>query len=97
MKQKNFSKISKIKFPYENVTIRKKRKLAANNSKNKLKELCGIYTKIRADQTRKIKAAGKIFHKILKQVLSTLQKTINVTFDEKKIKLAGILKKNGCR
>ena len=39
-------------------------------------------SEIPADQKGKIKTAEKIFDKILKQVPSTPQKTINVTFDE---------------
>ena len=56
--------------------------LEANTSEKRLKELLEIYTEIPADQTGKIKAAEKIFDKILKQVPSTPQKTVNVTFDE---------------
>ena len=56
--------------------------LEANTSEKRLKELPEIYTEIPADQTGKIKAAEKIFDKILKQVPSTPQKTVNVTFDE---------------
>ena len=57
--------------------------LEANTSEKRLKELPEIYTEIPADQTGKIKAAEKIFDKILKQVPSTPQKTVKVTFDEK--------------
>ena len=57
--------------------------LEANTSEKRLKELLEIYTEIPADQTGKIKAAEKIFDKILKQVPSTPQKTVKVTFDEK--------------
>ena len=63
--------------------MRKKRQLATNTSENRLKELPEIYTEIPADQTGKIKAAENIFEKILKQVPSTPQKMVNVTFDEK--------------
>ena len=58
--------------------------LEANTSEKRLKELPEIYKEIPADQTEKIKVAEKIFDKILKQVPSTPQKTVNVTFDEKK-------------
>ena len=78
------SRISKRKLPYEIVTIRKKMQLEANTSEKRLKELPEIYKEIPADQTEKIKVAEKIFDKILKQVPSTPQKTVNVTFDEKK-------------
>ena len=57
--------------------------LVANTSENRLKELPKIYTETPAYQTGKIKAAEKIFDKILKQVPSTPQKTVKVTFDEK--------------
>ena len=63
--------------------MRKKRQLATNTSENRLKELPEIYNEIPADQTGKIKAAENIFEKILKQVPSTPQKMVNVTFDEK--------------
>ena len=63
--------------------MRKKRQLATNTSENRLKELPEIYTEIPADQTGKIKATENIFEKILKQVPSTPQKMVNVTFDEK--------------
>ena len=56
--------------------------LEANTSEKRLKKLPEIYTEIPAEQAGKIKAAEKIFDKILKQVPSTPQKTINVTFDE---------------
>ena len=81
--KKIISKITKRKLSYENVIIRKKRQLEANTSKKRLKELPEIYTEIPADQTGKIKAAEKTFNKILKQVPSTPQKTVKVTFDEK--------------
>ena len=58
--------------------------LEANTSEKRLKKLPEIYTEIPAEQVGKIKAAEKIFDKILKQVPSTPQKTINVTFDEEK-------------
>ena len=58
--------------------------LEANTSEKRLKELPEIYTEIPADQTGKVKVAEKIFDKILKQVPSTPQKVVNVTFDEKK-------------
>ena len=57
--------------------------LVANTSENRLKELPEIYTETPAYQTGKIKATEKIFDKILKQVPSTPQKTVTVTFDEK--------------
>ena len=50
--------------------------LEANTSEKRLKELPEIYTEIPAEQ------AEQIFDKILKQVPSTPQKTVNVTFDE---------------
>ena len=81
--RKIVSRITKRKLPYENVSIRKKMQLEANTSEKRLKELPEIYTEIPADQTGKIKAAENIFDKILKQVPSTPQKTVNVTFDEK--------------
>ena len=56
--------------------------LVGNTSENRLKELPEIYTEIPAYQTGKIKATEKIFDKILKQVPSTPQKTVNITFDE---------------
>ena len=58
--------------------------LEANTSEKRLKELPEIYTEIPAGQAGKIKAAEKIFDKILKQVPSTPQKTVNVTFGEEK-------------
>ena len=56
--------------------------LVANISEKRLKELPEIYTKIPAEQAGKIKAAEKIFDKILKQVPATPLKMVNVTFDE---------------
>ena len=52
------------------------------NTEKRLKELPEVYKEIPGDQTGKIKAAEKIFDNILKQVPSTPQKTVKVTFDE---------------
>ena len=65
------------------MTIRKRRQLAANTSESRLKELPEIYTEIPADQAGKTKAAAKIFDSIFKQVPSTPQKKVNITFDQK--------------
>ena len=81
--RKIISRITKRKLPYENASIRKRIQLEANTSEKRLKELPEIYTEIPAEQAEKIKAAEKIFDKILKQVPSTPQKTVNVTFDDR--------------
>ena len=81
--RKIISRITKRKLPHENTSIRKRMQLEANTSEKRLKELPEIYTEIPAEQAEKIKVAEKIFDKILKQIPSTPQKMVNVTFDDR--------------
>ena len=49
---------------------------------DEIKELPSIFTTIPTDRSKKIRAAQKVFNKVIKQVPSTDRKKIKINYDE---------------
>ena len=70
-----------IKKQNKNVTIRK-RKLLPLTSKNRLKDLPSIYTKIPIDKLKKVEAAKDVFSNTIKQIPPESYKKIKIDYDQ---------------